>query len=153
MGRHHINDFSKSKQFLKLKNSNLGSYEQPIFSQPITKLKLIITYQWIWTEKLPTVHLHYFIHRARQTCQTYHFFIPRWMISCQFFSNFWIWKTVDVTTSVNNFITDRNVWEKFHIPTRCRRCKNKGFQKIPNQLFQQGGRHRLKFSVLGAAAR
>ena len=32
--------------------------------------KLFITSQWIWIEKNPTVHLHYFIHRVRQNCQT-----------------------------------------------------------------------------------
>ena len=37
------------------------------------KLRLLITSQWIWTEKNPTVHLHYFIHRVRQNCQNSHF--------------------------------------------------------------------------------
>ena len=37
------------------------------------KLRLLITSQWISIEKKPTVHLHYFIHRVRQNCQTNHF--------------------------------------------------------------------------------
>ena len=35
--------------------------------------KLFITSQWIWIEKIPTVHLPYFIHRVRQNGQTNHF--------------------------------------------------------------------------------
>ena len=36
-------------------------------------VRLLITSQWIWIEKNTTVHLHYFIHRVRQNCQTSHF--------------------------------------------------------------------------------
>ena len=37
------------------------------------KLRLLITSQWIWIERNPTVHLHYFIHRVRQNGRTSHF--------------------------------------------------------------------------------
>ena len=62
------------------------------------KLRLLITSQWIWIEKNPTVHLHYFIHRVRQNCQANHFPIirERFLVS---FSKFWIWRTVDLMMS------------------------------------------------------
>ena len=45
--------------------------------------KLLITSQWIWIEKNPTVHLHYFIHRVRRNCQTNHFpfLLERFLVS------------------------------------------------------------------------
>ena len=49
------------------------------------KLRLLITSQWIWIEKNPTVHLHYFIHRVRQNCQTNHFPILRERFLVSFF--------------------------------------------------------------------
>ena len=69
-----------------------------------------------------TLHLHYFIHRVRQNCQTNHFPFQRerFLVS---FSKFWIWKTVDLMMShdfcqrISWKIAKANVWAKFHIPT------------------------------------
>ena len=50
--------------------------------------------------KNPTIHLHYFIHRKRQMCQSYHFPFLRESFFCQSFPwHFWMWKTVDVMTT------------------------------------------------------
>ena len=49
------------------------------------KSKLLITSQWIWIEKNPTVHLPYFIHRVRQNCQTNHFPVLRERFLVSFF--------------------------------------------------------------------
>ena len=63
---------------------------------------------------------------------------PTWTFSCQFFSKFWIWKTVDLMMSydfcqrISWKIAKENVRATFHIPTGCGRCINIGFQKIPN---------------------
>ena len=117
----------------------LGSYEQSNFSRLVAKLKLLITSQWIWIEKNPTVHLHYFIHRIRQNSQTNHFpFLHETFLVSFFqileFEKPLMWR--HHMTSLNEFhgrsLIRGMVWAKFHIPTGCGRCKNKGCQKIPN---------------------
>ena len=57
--------------------SNFEFWDEP------RKLRLLITSQWIWIEKNPTVHLHYFIHTVRQNCQNNHFLLllERFLIS------------------------------------------------------------------------
>ena len=71
------------------------------------------------------------------------------------FSNFWIWKTVAVITShdfcqrISWKIAKGNVWAKFHIPTGCGRCINKGFQKLPNYSHREN----LNFSIKGSVER
>ena len=72
--------------------------------------KLLITPQWIWIEKNPTVNLHYFIHRLRQNCQINHFPILRERFLVSFFKilnleNRWF---DDVTwLPSTNFLKDR----------------------------------------------
>ena len=92
---------------------------------------LFITSEWIWIWKKPTVHLPYFIHRVRQNCQTNHLHFQM-NVFFSVFSNFWIWKTVDVMKShdfcqrlVSWKISKENVWAKFYIPTGCGRYINK----------------------------
>ena len=75
-----------------LYSNPLGSYEQFWVLRRAEKLRLLITSQWIWIEKNLTVHLHYFIHRVRQNCQTNHFPFLRERFLVSFFSKFWIWK-------------------------------------------------------------
>ena len=107
------------------------------FFRLVVKLKIVHNFQMDLNRKNPTVHLHYFIHRVRQNCQTNHFPFLRGRFLASF-SIFWIWKTVHVMAS-HDFcqrfswkITKGNVLGNFHIPTGCGRCINKGFQKIPN---------------------
>ena len=74
------------------------------------KLRLLITSQWIWIEKNLTAHLHYFIHRVRQNCQTNHFPILHERFLVSFFNilnlkNRWF---DDVTWLLStNFMKDR----------------------------------------------
>ena len=68
------------------------------------KLRLLISSQWIWIEKNPTVHFPYFIHRVRQNCQTNHFLFLDECFLVSFFKEFekplmW-WSHM---TSVNEF--------------------------------------------------
>ena len=131
----------------------LGSYEQFCLSG---KLRLFITSQWIWTEKNPTVHLHYFIHRVRQNCQNSHFpfLCEHFLVS---FSKFWIWKTVDwmrphdVCRRFSWKLTEGNVLGKFHIPTGSLRCINKGFRKY--QISQIENLKKLNSTDRGALFR
>ena len=80
------------------------------FRDELRKLRLLITSQWIWIKKNPTVHLHYFIHRVRQNCQTNHFPILRQRFLVSFFKilnlkNRWF---DDVTWLLStNFMKDR----------------------------------------------
>ena len=84
--------------------SNLG------FLVSLRNSKLLITHQWIWIEKNSTVHLHYFINRVRQNCQTNHFPILRERFLVSFFKilnlkNRWF---DDVTLLLSmNFMKDR----------------------------------------------
>ena len=68
------------------------------------KIRLLITSQCIWIERNPTVHLHCFIHTVRTKRPDHSFSFPMWTF-LSVFSNFWIWKTVNVShmTSVNDF--------------------------------------------------
>ena len=98
---------------------------------------LLITSQWIWIEKIPTAHLHCFIHRVRQNARPI-IFLPYVNVPCQFVFKILNLKTVDLMMShdfcqrISWKIAKGNVWAKFHIPTGCGRCINIGFQKIPN---------------------
>ena len=83
------------------------------FATEPRKLRLLITSEWIWIEKNPTVHLHYFIHRVRQNCQTNHFPFLRERFLVSFFQNFEFQNRCffdDVTWLLStNFMKDRQV--------------------------------------------
>ena len=120
-----------------LYSNPLGSYEQSKFSRLVAKLKIAHNFPMDLNREKPHVHLHDFIHRVRQNCQTNHFQIlhERFLVS---FSKFWIWKTVDLMMShdfcqrISWKIAKGKVWAKFHIRTEFRRCINIGFHKTPN---------------------
>ena len=124
-------DTQKEKFWGEDVSNPLGSFE---LLRLIAQLKIVITSQWI-SHRTSS----YFIHGVRQHCQISHFpLLPvRERFLIRFFQCFEFERTVDVMAS-HDFcqrsswkITDGNVLGKFHIPTGCGRCINKGVQKIP----------------------